>query len=45
VESLPENFPELFLKKTVDKQSPPAIFHFIGSNSASDKNQTKPHRK
>jgi hypothetical protein len=27
------------VKKPVDKQSPPAIFHFIGSNSASDKNQ------
>jgi hypothetical protein len=33
------------VKKSFDKQSPPATFHFIGSNNASDKNQTKPHRK
>jgi hypothetical protein len=36
----------LFLKKPVDKQSPPATFHFIGRNSASDKNQkTKKERQ
>jgi len=30
------------IKKTFDIGSKPANFHFIGSNSASDKNQTKP---
>jgi hypothetical protein len=36
---LPENFPNLFFKKPVDKQSPPATFQFIGRTNASDKNQ------
>jgi hypothetical protein len=31
------------MKKTFDIESMPATFHFIGSNSAFDKNQ-KPHR-
>jgi hypothetical protein len=41
VESLPENFPELFLKKPVDMGNSQAIFHFIGRTNASDKNQNK----
>ena len=41
-----DSFHNLFLQKLVDKQSPPAIFHFIGSNSVSDKNQkTKKERQ
>jgi hypothetical protein len=43
VESLPENFPNLFLQKPLDKQSPPDNFHFIGrtTHPTKTKNQKR----